>query len=129
MDAIIHVIMTSKLHYGFIGCGMMGQEHLRNIAMIDGAVVSAIYEPDTAMQKLAASFAPAAVFESTFDALLARQDIDAWVITSPNHVHADQLAAIVAKNPKPVLLEKPACVNLASVKALQAILDKACGGA
>lgn len=102
----------------------MGQEHLRNIAMIDGAVVSAIYEPDGAMQKLAASFAPAAIFESTFDALLARQDIDAWVITSPNQVHAEQLAAIVAKNPKPVLLEKPACVNLASVKALQTILDK-----
>lgn len=121
--------MTSKfehkLRYGFIGCGMMGQEHLRNLAMIEGAVAAAIYEPDAAMQKLAASFAPEAMFEGSLDALLARQDIDAWVITSPNQCHADQLAAIVAKNPKPVLLEKPACVDLTGVNAIQAILDKA----
>ena len=103
----------------------MGQEHLRNLAMIKGAVAAAIYEPDAAMQKLAASFAPEATFEGSLDALLGRTDIDAWVITSPNQCHADQLAAIVAKNPKPVLLEKPACVDLAGVSALQAILDKA----
>ncbi len=114
-----------QLRYGFIGCGMMGQEHLRNLAMIEGSVAAAIYEPDSAMQKLAASFAPESMFEGSLDALLARQDIDAWVITSPNQCHADQLTAIVAKNPKPVLLEKPACVDLAGVSALQAILDKA----
>jgi len=114
-----------KLCYGFIGCGMMGQEHLRNLAMIEGSVATAIYEPDSVMQKLAASFAPHAAFEATLAALLARTDIDAWVITSPNHVHSQQLAAIMATNPKPVLLEKPACVDLAGVSALQAILDKA----
>jgi len=124
--------MTSKfeqkLRYGFIGCGMMGQEHLRNLAMIKGAVAAAIYEPDSEMQKLAASFAPEATFEGSLDALLVRDDIDAWVITSPNQCHAEQLAAIVANNPKPVLLEKPACVDLAGVNALQALLDKACNG-
>ena len=31
------------VHYGVIGCGMMGQEHLRNIALLDDATVSAIY--------------------------------------------------------------------------------------
>ncbi len=114
-----------NIRYGFIGCGMMGQEHLRNLAMIDGAVVTAIFEPDLAMQKLASSFAPQAELVSTFDALLARADVDAWVITSPNHCHAEQLAYLVAHNPKPVLLEKPACVDLAGVHALKAMLDKA----
>jgi predicted dehydrogenase len=114
-----------KIRYGFIGCGMMGQEHLRNIAMIDGAVVTAIFEPNSAMQKLASSYAPQAVFALTFDEMMARVDIDAWVVTSPNHRHAEQLASIIANNPKPILLEKPACVDLAEVNALQAILDKA----
>ncbi|SVA62992.1 uncharacterized protein METZ01_LOCUS479990, partial [marine metagenome] len=27
--------MLKTLRYGFIGCGMMGQEHLRNLAMIE----------------------------------------------------------------------------------------------
>lgn len=113
------------IRYGFIGCGMMGQEHLRNLAMVQGAVVTAIFEPDAAMQSLAAKFAPRAEFVATFDAILSRPDIDAWVITSPNHYHAEQLTAIVRKNPKPVLLEKPACVDLVSVSALQTLLDEA----
>lgn len=113
------------VRYGFIGCGMMGQEHLRNLAMVKGAVVVAIYEPDAAMQQLAARFAPSAVFAESLDALLTRMDIDAWVITSPNHCHAHQLVTIAAKNPKPTLLEKPACTDLASVAALQAIARNA----
>ncbi len=121
-------MIPQKIRYGFIGCGMMGQEHLRNLAMVDGAAVQAIFEPDAAMQKLAASFAPSAVFEPSLNAILDRNDIDAWVMTSPNHCHAEQLAAIVNKNPKPVLLEKPVCVNLIEVNALQAILDKAYSG-
>ena len=32
--------------YGLIGCGMMGQEHLRNIALLSGVEVAAIFEPD-----------------------------------------------------------------------------------
>lgn len=115
---------TMQIRYGFIGCGMMGQEHLRNLAMVKGAEVAAIFEPDIAMRSLAATFAPNAEFAATFDALLDRSDIDAWVVTSPNHYHAEQLARIVAKNPKPVLLEKPACVDLAGVHALQAICGK-----
>jgi predicted dehydrogenase len=118
-----------RIRYGFIGCGMMGQEHLRNLAMIEGAVVAAIFEPDAAMQKLASSFAPQAEFAPTFEAILARADIDAWVMTSPNHCHAEQLTAVMDKNPKPVLLEKPACVNLDEVSSLQALLDKACSRA
>jgi myo-inositol 2-dehydrogenase / D-chiro-inositol 1-dehydrogenase len=116
---------TSQLRYGFIGCGMMGQEHLRNLSMVKGASVAAIFEPDAEMQKLAASFAPSAVFEASLDALLARTDIDAWVITSPNHCHALQLQAIDTCNPKPVLLEKPACTDLAGVQALQALSHEA----
>ncbi len=110
------------INYGFIGCGMMGQEHLRNLAMIEGTMVVAIFEPDAAMRHLAAGFAPQATFESSLEALLARSDIDAWVMTSPNHLHADQLTAIMATNPQPVLMEKPACVNLDSVRALRALL-------
>ena len=38
--------MTRTINYGLIGCGMMGQEHLHNIALLDGTRVVAIYEPD-----------------------------------------------------------------------------------
>ena len=33
--------MSDKVSYGMIGCGMTGTEHLRNIALLPGAVVAA----------------------------------------------------------------------------------------
>ena len=39
--------------YGVIGCGMMGQEHLRNINLINDAIAYAIYEPNINMLKMA----------------------------------------------------------------------------
>ena len=35
----------TKVRYGIIGCGMMAGEHIRNIALIEGAVVTATYDP------------------------------------------------------------------------------------
>jgi myo-inositol 2-dehydrogenase / D-chiro-inositol 1-dehydrogenase len=109
------------IRYGFIGCGMMGQEHLRNLAMVKGANVVALFEPDPAMRTLAARDAPGADFCSTLDSLLERTDIDAWVIASPNHCHAEQLLQISRTNPKPILLEKPACTDLTGVAALRSL--------
>ena len=42
--------MAEHISYGVIGCGMMGQEHLRNIALLPDAHVAAIFEPDAAMR-------------------------------------------------------------------------------
>ncbi len=44
----------TTLNYGLIGCGMMGQEHLRNIALLANARVAAIFEPDAGMRAIAA---------------------------------------------------------------------------
>ena len=112
---------NATVRYGFIGCGMMGQEHLRNLALIDGTQVVALFEPDAAMKAQSASLAPQAQWCDTLDSLLARNDIDAWVITSPNHYHAAQLAHIARVNPQPILVEKPACTDLAGVAVLRAL--------
>ena len=50
--------MKTDLRYGIIGCGMMGQEHIRNIALVDGAEVVAICEPDPGMQAAARALVP-----------------------------------------------------------------------
>ncbi len=38
--------MTKALRYGIIGAGMMAREHIRNLALIPGSVVTAIADPD-----------------------------------------------------------------------------------
>ena len=73
-----------SVRYGIIGCGMMGQEHLRNIALLPATAVVAIFEPDAAMRAAAQRLAPDAVFVESLDQLLAREDLDCLVIVSPN---------------------------------------------
>ena len=110
-------------NYGVIGCGMMGQEHLRNIALLDGARVSAIFEPDSAMQAVARAFAPEAVFCDRLDVLLAHPDLDCLLIASPNFLHVGQMQAIAAKRPLPMLVEKPLFTDAAD-RATLAELEK-----
>ena len=40
------------IRYGIIGSGMMGREHIANIALLDGATVTAICEPDDRQRQL-----------------------------------------------------------------------------
>ncbi|MEZ5477933.1 MAG: Gfo/Idh/MocA family oxidoreductase [Thiolinea sp.] len=112
--------MTPTLKYGFIGCGMMGHEHLRNLALIPGSEVVAIVEPDAGMRSTAQTLAPQASFEPDITTLLARQDLDALIITTPNYQHAGQLLEIFAHTRLPVLVEKPLCTDLQDVARLRA---------
>ncbi len=115
--------MTSPTSYGIIGCGMMGQEHLRNIALLPGTRVSAIFEPDAAMRAAAAELAPEARMVDSVEALLAVPDLDCLLIASPNFRHLEQLEAIAATRPLPVLVEKPLFTNQAEATRLAAFRD------
>ena len=99
--------MTKLVNYGIIGCGMMGQEHLRNIALLPGTRVAAIYEPDPQMAREAKALAPSARFFDSIEDLLAMRGLDCLVIVSPNHCHVEQFQQIATTNPLPLLIEKP----------------------
>ena len=113
--------MLKTLRYGFIGCGMMGMEHLRNLAMIEGIVVTAIYEPDARMRSESAHLVPEARFTESEEEVIRAEDVDALVITSPNYLHAGQLEHISSIRPMPVLVEKPVCTSLEQLRALQSM--------
>ena len=107
------------IHYGVIGCGMMGQEHLRNIALLPDAVVAAIFEPDPEMAGRAQQYAPDATIFRTLDALLGHAPLDCLLIASPNFCHIDQLEAIAAKLCLPILVEKPLFTDSADLSRIQ----------
>lgn len=110
-----------QIRYGFIGCGMMGQEHLRNVALLPASSVSAIFEPDDAMAARALALAPGAVRVPSLESVVLSPAVDCIVVTSPNFRHMAQLQQILALRPLPVLLEKPACTTLEEVRQLQAL--------
>lgn len=111
--------MTNTLRYGMIGCGMMGQEHLRNIRLLPDTRITAILEPDATMAAAASALAPEATLCADLDGLLAQKDLDCLVISSPNQLHLDQLEAIAATRALPVLIEKPLFTDAADLDRLR----------
>lgn len=100
---------------------MMGHEHLRNLALVRDKdkldlQVSALIDPDQTMREsaceLAKSLGNGAVqaFSSLDDAPL--DDIDAFVIVSPNFTHHAVINQLLPSG-KAILAEKPVCTTLA----------------
>lgn len=104
------------LNYGLLGCGMMGQEHIRNITLQDSCRVHAIFEPDESMRAAATAMVPDAVFHHSLADLVTDPALDCLVIVSPNYMHADQLKQIAALRELPILVEKPLSTNPADEK-------------
>jgi predicted dehydrogenase len=107
--------------YGIIGCGMMGQEHLRNIALLPDAKVVAIHEPDEAMRGAATTLVPGARMVGSIAELLAVPEVTVLLIASPNFLHLGQLEEIAAIRPLPVLCEKPLFTDPADAARLAAL--------
>ena len=58
--------------YGILGCGMMGGEHIRNIALLADAEVVAIYEPNPDMAVAAKALAPGHPIRAQAERILSR---------------------------------------------------------
>lgn len=112
--------MSKETHYGIIGCGMMGQEHLQNIALLPNTKVAAIYEPDADMRAKSARLAPEAIFVDSLAELLAIEALDCLLIASPNFRHIEQLEDVAAHRALPILVEKPLFTNPDHVARLEA---------
>ena len=106
------------IRYGLIGAGMMGQEHIRNIALLEGATVTAVADPDETMRMAAMTTAHAQGFEAA-EALIASDLCDALLIAAPNDLHAGLLRQVLATD-LPVLVEKPLATTSADCRALLA---------
>jgi myo-inositol 2-dehydrogenase/D-chiro-inositol 1-dehydrogenase len=107
---------SDTVRYGVIGTGMMGVEHIENIAHLDGAVVTAVSDPVAERRAIGSatvrSFGGDAPIE--FDdhrALLDSGLVDAVVIASPNMTHVDVLGDVLDSGVH-VMVEKPLCTTV-----------------
>jgi len=115
--------MGKTVRYGMLGCGMMGLEHLLNLALIDGAQVVAIAEPNGDMLARALRIVPDARVFNDMQSLLDFPDLDALVVATPNYQHEDQLLHIFSTTSLPVLVEKPLVTRLDHVQQIRAAAD------
>ncbi|MFP6641044.1 MAG: Gfo/Idh/MocA family oxidoreductase [Myxococcota bacterium] len=107
------------LRYGIIGTGLMGCEHIRNLAALPGAQVTALADPHESSRNLGrrACGEEAGGVDLYSDAreMIACAPIDAVVIASPNHTHAEILESVFDTDLH-VLIEKPLCTTLADCR-------------
>ena len=106
---------AAELRYGVIGTGMMGREHMANIAHLPGARVTALADPHAASLDAAEEFAPAAARFSSYRELMEAGLCDALVIATPNMTHAAVLEDVLGTDLH-VLVEKPLCTDVESCR-------------
>ena len=117
--------MTEQVRYGLVGTGMMGGEHLRNLAVTPGAVVTAIADPvasSLGWAKSALGHDAANVTEFADSAALAKSGlIDAVIVASPNNTHRAVLEPLFGEG-LAILCEKPLATTM---KDARWIVDQA----
>lgn len=112
--------MPETLRYGIIGAGMMGREHVRNLALIPGSAVTALSDPDEGSRAESARAIGGGV--KVYDdhrRLLESGEVDAILIASPNDTHKSILDDVFqAPKAYPVIVEKPVCTKPEDCAAL-----------
>ena len=105
------------MRIGVAGLGGMGTVHARNVTTTEGAELVAVAA--TRPGRAAELAAELGVRASTYDELIAADDIDAIVVAarSVDHAHVGRQVLTAGKH---LLLEKPGATTLADHDALQA---------
>ena len=103
------------MRYGLIGTGMMGVEHLNNLAITPGAVVTALADPvETSLGWAKAALKDRAEGVQAFDsaeALAKSGLVDAVIVASPNFTHRDVLTPLFDAGLH-ILCEKPLATTI-----------------
>jgi len=103
------------VRYGLVGSGMMGVEHIRNLAITPGAELVAIADPvETSLGWARKALGPraGAVRSYASAAELAKAGgIDAVIVASPNHTHREVLEPLFDGGLN-ILCEKPLATTI-----------------
>ena len=115
--------MTNTIKYGVIGTGVMGQEHIQNINIIENAEVVAICDTNENSRNQTKSLVKDSTkFYNDLNELISKNIADAYIIATPNFTHINVLENILKTN-KHLLIEKPLCTTTEDCKKFE-ILSK-----
>ena len=114
----------TTLHFGIIGCGVIGPVHAASLAQLPSAQVIGVCDiVRERAERMAAEYALPFV-TTDYRELLARDDIDAVCICTPHYLHA-AMAIDAARAGKHIFCEKPLAISPAEMDAMIAAADSA----
>jgi len=117
---------NDRIRVGLIGAGDRGLELLNQIRACSNAEVVALADIYTQRREKAASFAPSAAMFTDYRRLLDDRSIDAVVIGTPPHLHAEHFCASLDAA-KHVYLEKTLANTVEHAKRMRAAYRKDSG--
>jgi predicted dehydrogenase len=103
------------VRYGLVGSGMMGVEHIRNLAITPGAELVAVADPvETSLDWAQKALGPRAGAVRSYASaaeLAAAGGVDAVVVAAPNHTHREVLEPLFDAGLH-ILCEKPLATTI-----------------
>ncbi|SAK60059.1 inositol 2-dehydrogenase [Caballeronia hypogeia] len=107
--------MTGRINIAVIGAGVIGKRHVHEIAHNDACRLAAIADPTPE----AAAYADTlnVPYYCDYREALARGDVDAAIVCTPNHTHLEVGLACIGHQ-LPLLMEKPIADDIDSARKL-----------
>jgi scyllo-inositol 2-dehydrogenase (NADP+) len=107
---------------GLLGYGAIGHEHSRAIRSVDGLELTAVCDSSDLRLEAAVKAAPGVTTLAQADDLLARDDVDLIVVSTPPNTHA-RWALQAIRSGKHVVVEKPFAIRTEEADAVMAAAD------
>jgi predicted dehydrogenase len=115
----------TTLPFAIIGCGGITlQNHLPGLALCPDTKLIALCDRDPAILELARQRTGVAITSTRYEDIVAREDVQAVIIATPNFTHPSIARAAIAHG-KHVLCEKPLALTAADAQAMAAAADRA----
>jgi predicted dehydrogenase len=114
---------TKPFRVGMIGAGSMARAHVYALRAIDGVEVTAICDPDVERVQQVAGELGIPFHSAGHSEVIARDDVDAVIVASPDFAHAEQSVEALRAG-KHVLCEKPMVTSLDECRAIVQAADQ-----
>ena len=108
---------SERIGFGFVGVGRMAQGHLSHFGRSNQVQVRAVCDVDANRREAATKRFNDCAAYGDFRELLAREDVDAVVIATPDHWHVP-VAIAAARAGKDFYVEKPLTLTISEGRAL-----------
>ncbi len=105
-----------KIRYGIIGCGFFGSVHAQEIVNMKNSELISVYSRSGESAKKLSQIVGCS-YDLKLSNLVRRKDIDAIIVTSPNHLHRKPVT-LAAKNKKHILCEKPFSTSISDAEEM-----------
>lgn len=112
---------STPLRLGIVGAGIMGRGNALSLSALPGVMITACASRTAASagalaDEIADRHVPRPAVHPDLDAVLADDNVDAVVLTTPDHLHGPMMVA-AAQAGKHILVEKPFTTSVAEADA------------